>query len=598
MIDRAHVLETLFGQRKRLWQRETRHEAMLLMKAVYANDAGARDKIVTAILEGPPQELLTGEVEHEAERESFEMLSFLESSEHITLPPEAREKLLTLREQHPEWRPGPYPGLSIWIDSSMGRKNVGVGDVKSIKPTDVPERIVDFQDSWEISRREFCEAIGVAISREPNWGVQVLDTVAVKIAALPPDATNPILWGIRATLTDNSTKLGKEHVIGLLNRLDCMIESRPDPNMWSSLPSLMRPLISRYNLTVADWKDLGFRLASIFEAFDYERSDETVPVEWHHRAINHPFGELSELFLQLAQQHVNSLLGAEKPLSLEPHAEKFFRQVLAHYESGSRYGLCILAQAMRWLEAISPEFAALLFNVFDWAPGGERPLVAWSGYLWSNTLSPRLTESFETTYVLAGRRHAEFANQERRGLANHVSAAFWFHLKRVSLLYQFASLVDSELRVYLLRGWKSHLDKAEEKSAKKFIESVILPYWDWCQHQDFFRGDTADRERLGFWELVPFSFESFPEASRRAIQRRPSKIDSLGLFVRQAVNDSTLRYPDELTELLIAGLECDPHPEWQDDEWRSNWHALKNTGAKRLIEFKNALAKKGISLEG
>ena len=68
-------------------------------------------------------------------------------------------------------------------------------------------------------------------------------------------------------------------MIGLLNRLDCMIESRPDPNMWSSLPSLMRPLIGRYNLTVADWKDLGFRLASIFEAFDYERSDETVPVE-------------------------------------------------------------------------------------------------------------------------------------------------------------------------------------------------------------------------------------------------------------------------------------------------------------------------------
>ena len=102
MIDKAHVVETLFGQRKRLWQRETRHEAMLLMKAVYANDAGARDKIVTAILEGPPQELLSGKVEHEAERESFEMLSFLESSGELTLPPLARDKLLSLRKLHPD----------------------------------------------------------------------------------------------------------------------------------------------------------------------------------------------------------------------------------------------------------------------------------------------------------------------------------------------------------------------------------------------------------------------------------------------------------------------------------------------------------------
>jgi hypothetical protein len=93
------------------------------------------------------------------------------------------------------------------------------------------------------------------------------------------------------------------------------------------------------------------------------------------------------------------------------------------------------------------------------------------------------------------------------------------------------------------------------------------------------------------------SFASFPEASRKAIERRPSKIEHLGLFVEDAVNDSTLRYPNELTELLIALLEFDPYPHWQEKDWRRSWQALKDTGATRLSELENTLAKKGISVE-
>jgi len=92
-------------------------------------------------------------------------------------------------------------------------------------------------------------------------------------------------------------------------------------------------------------------------------------------------------------------------------------------------------------------------------------------------------------------------------------------------------------------------------------------------------------------------FAYFPDACRKATQRHPSKIDQLGLFVRDAVNESTLRYPDDLVELLIAVLERDPHPEWEEEDWRKGWHALKNSGAKRLSDLENALAKRGIPLE-
>jgi hypothetical protein len=386
-------------------------------------------------------------------------------------------------------------------------------------------------------------------------------------------------------------------VIALLDKLGSMVEKRPSPTMWSSLPSLLQNLLAKFALPIESWNELAIRLASIFQAFDYERSKEETPIEWRHRAINHPYGDTAELYLTLAQQHVKVLSEAGKALALEPHAESFFSHMLAHYNVGSRYGLCLLAPWLSWMEAVSPNFAESLYPVFDWITEGERPLVVWSGYLWSNTLSCRLVQDFEATYIHAGKRHYEFASQERRGLANHVSAVFWFHPDRVDLLYQFAIVVDSELRVEVLRGWKSHLENARAESANKFFDTIVFPYWDWCARQDFFSGDNGDKEQFAFWELVPISFESFPEACRRAIQRRPSKIVQFGLFVEDAVNDSTLRYPNELTELLIALLEFDPNPHWQAKGWRRSWQALKDAGAKRLSDLENMLARKGVPVE-
>jgi hypothetical protein len=119
------------------------------------------------------------------------------------------------------------------------------------------------------------------------------------------------------------------------------------------------------------WTEIGIRLAALFEAFDYERTEEKEPIEWHQRAINHPYGDVTELFLNLAQQQVNVLLRSEKPLTLDLQAEQFFSTIVAKYNCGSRYGLCLLAQRLRWMEAVSSKFAPLLLSTFDWAQGGN-----------------------------------------------------------------------------------------------------------------------------------------------------------------------------------------------------------------------------------
>ena len=595
MLDRAHVLDVLFGKGNSLWRRETQHEAMLLMTALYKADSEARDKISTALLAGPPSQLLDEAGENDKDRDIFEMLAFLES-EHLSLLDEAQHKLSAIREQHPEWKPAKFPGLTLWVESPVSEEGVSADEINSAAPDGILDQIIQLEEKLGKSRRGLCEAIGVRIGRDPQWGFQVLDVLRGNIQNLPADAINPILWGIRATVTDNSSKITAEDVCTLLDRFFAMIEKMPTPSMWSSLPSLMQILVGKFGLAIESWNELAVRLASIFEAFDYERDEETGSIEWRNRSINHPYGDTTELYLTLAQQHVNTLSAAGKALGLEPHAESFFSHMLAHYNIGSRYGLCLLAPWLSWLEAVSPKFAASLYPNFESYREEERSVVAWSGYLWSNTLSRRLVENFESTYLTAAKHHSNLASQERTGLATHVSAVFWFHPDRPELLCEFASRVDSEIRVMLLHGWKRHLANAEEANAVKFFEKVVFPYWDWSANQEFFRNADGNRERFGFWELVPLSFASFQEACRRAIQNRPLNLTHVGLFVRDAVNDATLRYPNELTELLITFLDFDPAPQWYQSDWSKIWPRLKVTGALKLFDLENALARKGISV--
>ena len=185
--------------------------------------------------------------------------------------------------------------------------------------------------------------------------------------------------------------------------------------------------------------------------------------------------------------------------------EQFFFDLLGHYNVGSRYGLCLLAPWLSWLEAVAPKIAEAMYRVFEWTSDEERPLVAWSGYLWSNTLARSLVSNFELTYLSAARHYSKFGQEECRGLANHVSAVFWLHPNKVELLFQFASSVNSDIRIQLVHNWKRHLDGASHESITLFLNEIVFPYWDWCARQEFFnQGSASDDEKLVFSRISTF----------------------------------------------------------------------------------------------
>lgn len=518
-------------------------------------------------------------------------------TEGLPLTAISQEKLAEIRRRHPKWQAPKYPGMTHWIESGWVGNKTSAIDVKALDPQQVPDAIVNFQPTWDKSLRDLCEATGVAIARDPIWGTAVLDHLRERLDALPEDSLNPILWGIRGPVNDGSAKLDTQSVIALLGAIRRLIEKRPQPAAWSSLPSVLNDLTKKFSLSISDWHELGLYLEAMFRDYDYKRTEEERPIEWLQRAVNHPYGDLAQAYRDLAQQYVDRLSKDEKSLSFEPHSEAFFDRTTRYYGAGSRYGLCLLTERMSWMEAVSPEFADRMKPLFDWTENSERAQVAWSGYLWSRTLSRVLVENFAVTYINTIKRHAEFGSWELEGLASHTAAVFWLKLSGLDSLYRVAEAGNSGFRLSLLRDWKSHLSTARPDNADEFFRTILFPYWDWCARQSFFAKGTGDNERFGFWELLPYANSSFPEASRRAVQYRPLKHETFGMFVEEIVKDTALKYPDDLLDLLIVLLEMDAHTYLQKKEWQAAWEALKGTGSGKLDILANVLARRDISLD-
>jgi hypothetical protein len=593
MTDREEAVSVLLGGAGVMWRAETRHESVLLLSALYRSNVEARSRIVSAILAGPAEEWLEGE--HAGERRDyavFELLAFLEA-EQLPLPAEATQKLRELRAIYPAWRLSKYPGMSHWVESGWVGKSVSVDDVKSLKPEDVAARVVACEGT-DTQERDMCEAVGTALGRNLSWGLEVLAQLRGRIEDIREESLNPVLWGLRAAVSEGTSDLDNEKAVTLLNAIATLVDARPVPVMWSSLPSALKQIVGKWALPASCWNDLAVRLAAMFEDFDYERRDRESPIEWIQRAINHPFGDLAELYLDLSQELARQQTQSNSAVTFEPYSERFFDRMLSHYGAGSRYGYCLLTQRLSWVEAVSVKLGENLRTLFDWREGDERPLVAWSGYLWSRALSKRLVEDFGRTYLEAAKRHARFADSERRGLTSHIAAVFWFRAGSLNQLYQYAETVDSGLRIGLLHEWRVQLKNVDASRAKEFFDEIVLPYWEWCGRQTFFSASQGDRERFGFWELLPYSYAAFPEACRKAVQFRPTSISFPHLFVRELSSAAVLEHPNELIELLIVLGELDPNVHWEEKEWRQLWEALKMVDAKRFTELTNVLARKGI----
>lgn len=355
------ALQLLLGDRHILWRNDTRHEAMLLLREVYSLSLeSTRNRILKYILAGPPAVISAGLTSEKRDYLVFELLEYLTKVTDIPLSDQANTRHVSLKTK----------GFKIDLEHAGMRSYMVVGDrsymadgnvqplvaqpvhIEKTAPEAVLDQILTYQDDFDSTQADVCEQAGIAIVDHPEWGFPVLEAIHARINEVPAELMGAILWGIH-----RRAKEAAEFDTGrLLNCWHAMVTSRPEPGMWSSLPNVMEQLVVERDLDVGPWNGLARHLGELFLHFDYERKEGDSKVRWAERAGNHPLGRLVRTYLDVAQREISRQGQASENYHLPRPSRDFFELVLSQYGTGSRYGLCLLAERLSWLHAIDHEW--------------------------------------------------------------------------------------------------------------------------------------------------------------------------------------------------------------------------------------------------
>jgi len=596
MLNKDNILSFLL-EHDNLWEEETRHEAMLLYRSLYERSPELREVLINYVLKGPPTENVKENLNDRLEHDVFEILEYLQES-GLELTNSGKERLEEIKIKHPKWKLRPNADVSAPFYTEWHKNPFTAEEIYAKKPSELAKMLKDYEGSFERSRRDLCITVGRTCRRYPDWALEIFNSLRSIIKELPSDTINPIISGLQLSDEGDKAAWEKDQAQKLLSIIEIMVSERPEAGFWTGLPSIIKNWLKILKIDTDFLTKLAKKLVGIFTFFDFQREKKKIPVEWFQRSANHPYGDLTELYLEHAYQLI--IGQKEKGIRFELDSETldFFTHTVKNYAPGSRYGVCILGHWLGWLEAVAPEWTEKdLIPVFYWDHNEEQALVSWSGYLWNRRLSRSLSERFSDTYLSAARHYKEFADSEREGLIVHVAGLIWFKDIDISDLKDFATMIDGKGRREILQTWEDHLEKAQKEVAEDFWKRVIIPYWDWTQKR-YFGPPEGDKEKFCFWRLLPFSYSLFPQAAERAVNFAPTSIESEYLFPKKLLESGLSKtHPEDFTNLLITFITADQHPEWHEEEWQQLWNDVKDSGARNLNKLKDELARHKIKIE-
>ena len=577
-----------------LWRYETKHEASLLYKTLYEKAPELRESIVDHVLKGRPRRKDEKQLEYElqVEYKIYDLLNYLKKA-NLPLTEKGLKRLAAINKKHPDLEYDPEEMDGSGVKVLQHQNEFSIEEIYKKSPKELGDLL-----KGEQANRDLFETIGATCAQYPDWCIATLEYLKEIVTELPQAAMNFILWGLRVDKDENGS-VTEDHIKQLLKLLKIMTDKRPEGSFWSSLPTTLEIWVEKYNLNIDHWHDLTEKLMEIFKNFDFEREAKNEPIEWIQRAIDHPLGTLTNLYLKYTQKLIEEQSDEMQTYKIDTRIVNFFSLITENYEAGTRYGLCIIAKGLRWFEFVLPDWTKLkLIPKFYTGDNSERSIVIWSGYLWSRQLSLDLSTNFKETYLGISQHFNDFGKGEKEGLVIHVASLVWFSKIKLDDLKKFTIYIDSTGRIKLLNSWENYLQKANKDVAEKFWENIILPYWDWCNLQHYLVLPDGNNERFHFWKLSPYSHDVFPLAAKKALDYTPGVIKNEYLFARDlAKSDLESRYSKEFVDILIAFIKAIENPNWHHKQWEELWNKVKDSKAERLPELKDELAKNNIPID-
>jgi len=438
--------------------------------------------------------------------------------------------------------------------------------------------------------------IGKNCINNPDFGMKFFSKLLEQIEKANEYGINSLIWGMQDSIENRENNINKEYLEEVIGFLKNLISKKPDADFWAGLPRFCQNLLGIWDEGFPLINDLGCQLANLFKEFEYTSAEKKEKIDWVQSGINHPFGQLTELYMNQARLHVKRQSENGLPYEIENYCKSYFEFVLGNYGKGSRYGLCLLFRSLSWFEAVDLGWAKenLIPWLSKWETHLEGTLAVWSGFLWDQTLSQHITPE---DYINLSKHYESLGDSEKRGAASHLAGIIWFDNPDPSILYRFYGNIEGKDIAGFLNHFRNYLGKEEDHAKiNRFFEGTLIPFWDWSASKGFIDSENGNEIKRSFWNLVPFSGNLLAKVLDTAFKYPPNEITSLyNLFHDLDKFTVSEELQDPYLKFLIKIIDLDEYAFHHKDYWQKLW--LKVSGfrnASLISMFRDHLDRKKI----
>lgn len=570
------VEELLVNKSWWLWSVETQHEMYGLLRHIWPkvqpNDA---DRIVSAILAGPPRtmfkdEIDPGELRRVIDRETWKRLKKLETFGR-ELPPNGAGRLAELAGMYPAWKLGAGDEDEFPVYSSSW-----AGPARTLAETSSEGLLLESPEDMAaaLSEEENREARiyrwGVAAGERPRWGMRVLQHLA-KRSNWQEDVWHAALNGLQGKVLPFQWR--KLHPL-LLEAPDQFLEQGLQRISW-----WMRDVAPKVNRRhESQYLDLWDRVFQIAESSTTDAQELDNPVT---AALNDPLGVLADALLIRLNAY-----GLARNAGFPSALERRFNMLTDTPRSFT--ARVILASRLAQLYAISPAWTARrLIPYFDWNTSSDAYAI-WQGYLWVARIYPDLLVAIKPFLLESLRRRERLGKYSRQICQLFAIAAISFRDAFSPKEAKAALLaLDTEGLSEVGNALARMVEEAREKSDDMW-RNRIGPWIDSAWPKD--RERVAPRTARSLLLATIATREEFPNAFQ-TIRRLLTRTRDFNFVVhRMHESKHASSHPREVLSALDLLIEEGrfPSPELRDllDAISKGWpDSVRTPEYRRLDEY-------------
>jgi len=560
-----------------LWSVDTQRETMRLLVLQSASlTPGARTKLETVILAGPPRSMFRANLEPEewrsiVNRSIWLRLAKLREGES-QLGETARERFNALSSAHTEWKLASHERdeFPFWMsgtgdpDYEEGRR-VDIAPrkhkelVEWLKQSPPPQRPLH-EDTWrETCKKHFANA-GAALSnlsQESIWPIQRWKDAFYA-------------WAEKKGIARRSWRCFAKLVLAM-----------PD-NVVQEVAHALTRWLQEVSKTVDCHEDVLLKLCHRVLKLPLELYSDDGNLVF--RAINHPIGHVTEVLLNLWFKRKPS-----DNEGLPADINMLFTQLCDTQVEQLRHGRVLLASRLiAFFRVDRPWTEAYLLPLFDWTNDPIEAKAVWEGFLWSPRLHEPLLIAIKEPFLATAGHYAELGNHARQ-FAAFLTYAVLNHLDGYTA-QDFQTAIGSlpqEGLNEVARALVQALEAAGEQR-KNYWRNRIQPFWHdiWPKSLDLISHSISESLAL----LAIAAREEFPAALSAVIDwLRPIEHPH---YVLHRLHESGLvkRFPKDALRLLDAVIDNQP---WSPRELEKCLHTIKKARPtlqksarfKRLSEY-------------